>query len=184
MIRHATSLLLVLLACLALAACGGDGGSDDSSSSSGGDAGRLEHVDGTLALDGERLTVDSTGGEALTFGLGPEVEPASVRALEASETTARITYREEGGERTAVTVAAAPKIAEGVETYEGIVVEVDATHIEIDGADGARTFSISAEHRPSFDVAHLREHAKEGEPVRVYFRSGASGDAAVAYEDS
>ncbi|MCW2924340.1 MAG: hypothetical protein JWM98_1744 [Thermoleophilia bacterium] len=176
---------LIAAACLALAGCGG--GSGDSKDSSTGDAGSLQHVDGTLAAAGDGFTVTPKGKDPITFTAGPAVQPAALRALEASGAKAHVTYREQAGaDPVAASVAAAPEIDASLASYEGQVKAVSSTSITLDGADGARTFRIEADDREAFDVAHIKEHKAEGSAIRVYYRP-ASGDypaAAAAYEDA
>ncbi len=177
------SLIALLAASIAVAGCGGSDDTD-SSSTDGGDssAAAIVHVDGTIKLDGDTLTITpKDGSEPHSFSLGPAVKKPEVLALASSGEPARVSYRD--GEDVAAAVTAAPKLGEGVEAYEGKVVSVDDSTLVIDGADGERTFDISAADAGSFDVAHLEDHKSAGEAIRVYFQAAAP-DAGIAYEDA
>ena len=77
----------------------------------------------------------------------------------------------------------APKLGEGVESYEGTLVSITADTLVVDGSDGERSFDISGADPGSFDVAHLSDHKAEAEPIRVYFQADTP-EAGVAYEDA
>lgn len=186
--RHVSRTTVALLAAsLALVGCGG---SDDASSTAGDNAKEdaasatepLVHVDGTIKLDGDTLTVTpADGSEPRSFSLGPAVQKAEVLAASASGTPARVTYRD--GEDVAAAVTPAPAVGEGVQSYAGSVVLVTSTKLVIDGADGERSFDISGADAGAFDQAHLADHKAQGEPIRVYFRADAPL-LGVAYEDA
>ncbi len=173
----------LILATVALAGCGGSG--DDANGTGGGPSGTeaLVHVDGTITASGDTITLTpKDGSAAMEFTLGPAVQKAQVMAIAASGSPARVTYRpsEDG---IAAAVGSAPELGEGVESYEGTVVSVDDSKIVIDGADGERTFDISAADPGAFDAAHLTDHRDKGEPIRVYFKTDAP-DTGIAYEDA
>ncbi|MCW2922532.1 MAG: hypothetical protein JWL76_2406 [Thermoleophilia bacterium] len=179
------TLVALLAAALALAGCGGSN-DDSSGSSSTGDSGSstasLVHVDGTIKLDGDTLTITPTdGSEPHSFSLGPAVVKAEVLAVSASGAPARVTYRD--GEDIAAAVTPAPTHGDGVQSYEGEVVSVTSSQLVIDGKDGERTFDISGADTGAFDTAHLTDHKSQGEPIRVYFKADAP-DQGVAYEDA
>lgn len=186
--RHVSRTIVALLAAsLALAGCGG---SDDASSPADDDPKRdaasatapLVHVDGTIKLDGDTLTVTpKDGSEPHSFSLGPAVKKAEVLAVSASGAPARVTYRD--GEDVAAAVTPAPAVGDGVQSYEGTVVLVSSAKLVIDGADGERSFDISRADAGAFDQAHLADHKAQGEPIRVYFRADAPL-LGVAYEDA
>ena len=184
--RHLSRTLVALLASsVALAGCGG---SDDDSGSTTADGGgtsttaSLVHVDGTIALDGDTLTITpKDGSEPHSFSLGPAVTKAEVLALSASGAPARVTYRED--EDVAAAVTPAPKVGEGVESYEGTVVLVNADKLVVDGPDGERAFDISGADAGAFDQAHLADHKAQAEPIRVYFQADAPLQG-IAYEDA
>lgn len=187
--RTRLKLLLLPVLLLALVAlvggCGGSNsgsGSDDVDATTAG-AGALTHVDGSIVLgdDGFTLTPEA-GGEEITFSYGPEVERAAIRAIAAAGTPARVSYRPTEQDPIAASVEPAPVLDEVLQTYEGTVTSIEMDEIVIDGDDGERRFTIAAEDREAFDVAHLRDHAGEGDPVRVYF-DPAAPDAGIAYED-
>lgn len=187
--RTATTATILATCVLAVAGCGGGGGGSGTTTAGSGDtatgggAATLTHVDGKLALSGDQLTVTpSNGGAKLVLPLGPEVQRGQLQALVASGARGRVYYT--GGDSpTAARVDAAPTAEDGAQTYDGKITKVSTTSITIDGADGARTFSIRAADAAAFDVAHLKEHRSEGSPVRIYYRS-EGGEHAVAYEDA
>lgn len=173
--------LLLLLVAFVVAACG----SDEPSSDSGSDVGSLEHADGTIALQDDRIVLTPTDGqgETRTFEIGPEVEVARLRAIEASGAPARVSFRPEEEPPVAAAVSEAPAAGEGGETYEGTVVSVDEQKLVVKGSDGERTFDVSGADAGVFDVPHLQEHADSGEPIRVYTDPEAP-DVGIAYEDA
>lgn len=177
-------LLVAALAAVALVGCGASSEDGATTGRSTAGTGRLIHVDGTLqpAEDGFVLT-PSSGDAAITFRLGPAVQAATVRALEVSGAPARVSYRLTDQEPVAAAVVAAPKIDAGLAHYDGTIVDVDATSLTVDGADGSRTFTIAPQDAAGFDVEHLREHRSQQAPVRIYF-DPKTPDAAVAYEDA
>lgn len=174
----------LLIASVALAGCGGSGDADgDGSSDAPSSSGSLVHVDGTIELAGDTVTVTpKEGGEAREFTLGPAVEKAQVAAIASSGEPARVLYREDE-DGIAASVGPAPKLGEGVEAYEGQVVSVSDTELVIDGSDGERTFDISGADPGAFDRPHLEEHKSKGEAIRVYFQTDAP-EAGIAYEDA
>lgn len=187
-VRPLITLLVLACSILLLAGCGGSdegdsgGGAKDADGGGGSATAKLVHVDGTVKLDGDTLTVTPKDGtDPHSFSLGPEVERGALMALASSGAPARVTYRE--GEDVAAAVAAAPKAGEGVDSYEGLIVSVDAKQLVIDGDAGERTFDISTADAGAFDTEHLADHQSAGEPIRVYFRADAP-DAGVAYEDA
>lgn len=178
---------ITVVATIALLGCGGSN-DNGSTTDSNGDASApkaaaaIVHVDGTITLEGETLTITpKDGSEPHSFALGPEVQQAEVLAIAASKAPARVTYRE--GEDVAAAVTPAPTKGAGIEAYEGLIVSVDSSSIVIDGSDGERTFDTSAADPGAFDTHHLEAHKTEAEPVRVYFRVSAP-DAGISYEDA
>lgn len=179
------TLLSLVAAVLALSGCGGSDSTGTTATDESSDqAGAIIHVAGTLRSsdDGFVLT-PASGDETITFSLGPEVERAVVRALEASGTTVRVSYRPTEDAPVAASVEPAPALGEELETYEGQVVSVDAKQIVIDGEDGKRSFDISGAGDAAFDAAHLLEHAERDEPILVYFDPKAPR-VGIAYEDA
>lgn len=138
--------------------------------------GTLEHVDGTIAVDGETLTVTprgSTTGEELE--IGSAVQPAELQAMAASGEVARVYHRD----GMAVRVQAASTGQTG-ETIEGTVTEVTDTTFTL---DSGTTFAI--ESSEAVDIDHLEEHRENGEPVRVWYTGELDADpVATAYEDA
>ncbi len=176
--------IALLAVAVALAGCGG---SDDDTDATGGDASgsataALVHVDGTIKLDGDTLTVTPTdGSEPHSFSLGPAVERPAVLALSASGAPARVTYRED--EDVAAAVSPTPAVGEGVESVEGLVVSISADTLVIDADGEQRSFDISGADAGAFDREHLDDHQSKAEPIRVYFRADAP-ELGVAYEDA
>lgn len=178
---RALRFLLPIVAAGLLAACGG---SDAPSAPDPNAAGSLDHADGAVALQGEVLVLTpKQGGDTVEFELGPEVQAAAVRALATSGSPARVTYRRGTDPLVAASVLPAPELGEGLETFEGQVASVDERELVIDGEGGERTFDISGADEGAFDVAHLQDHADEGEPVIVYYDPEAP-EVGVAYEDA
>ena len=175
---------LLALAIAAVAGCGTDSGDDTSDATSAGGATSLTHVDGTVQLEGDTLTVTpSSGDDTLVLPLGPEVEAAAVQALAVSQAKTRVFFVDDQ-DPVAAKVAAAPSAGKGAQTYEGQVVKVSTTSITVDGDDGQRTFTITEADRPAFDTRHLEEHRSEGEAVKIYYRTVDGSEHAVAYEDA
>jgi len=178
-----------LLAVLVFAAgCGDDtsGGSTtlDKNDASKADSTRLIHVDGTLALEGDTLTITpAAGGAVASMPLGPAIEAGALQALVASGSRGRVFYVDDK-DPVAAKVEAAPTAEEGAKTYDGQVVSVDAGSITIDGADGTKSFDISEQDRTAFDIAHLKDHRSKSERVRIYYREQGDTRNAVAYEDA
>jgi hypothetical protein len=178
------SLLLLAVAAVVVAGCGSDSDGSSSDSTKTADAGALTHVDGTITSADDGFTLQpKDGGAALAFALGPEVEVGALRALEASGSVARVSYREGDDPLVAAAVKAAPKIGEGMQSYVGTITDVDETSIVLDGEDGERTFDISGAEDGVFDVPHLQEHETEQSPIRVYYDPKAP-EVGVAYEDA
>lgn len=174
----------LLISAVALAGCGGSDEESGSDTTEGGGSATaaLVHEDGTIKLDGDTLTITpKNGNEPYSFTLGPAVNRAEVLAMSASGAPARVTYRE--GEDVAAAVTPAPKVGEGVEAYEGLIVSVDDSTIVVKGDDGERSFDISGADAGAFDQEHLEDHKDESEPIRVYFQADAP-ELGVAYEDA
>ena len=183
--RSLVSTIAVLAMSLVLVAGCGGGGDDDGSSNGAdtGGAGSLVHVDGTIKANDDGFVITPKGGgEPRTFTEGPAVKRAEVMALSASGEPARVTYRD-GEQDVAAAVGPAPKLGEGVEAVDGLIVSVDDSTLVIKGDDGERTFDISGADPAAFDVEHLQDHASEATPIRVYFRADAP-EAGIAYEDA
>jgi hypothetical protein len=181
--RRILLLTLALVGALIIAGCGSDG-SSTTSNASGTDGGSLQHVDGTVELSGETLTVTpSAGGDPIELGLGPAIARGPLQALVASGAKSRVFYTS-GDTPLAAKVEAAPTAEDGAQTYDGQVVKVSSSSITIDGDDGQRTFEIRSADREGFDTAHLKEHRAEGSAVRIYYRAEGGTDHAVAYEDA
>jgi hypothetical protein len=183
------SLIIMGGATLALAGCGSSSGSgSNSSSGSASGGGSVTHVDGTIAAsangDGFTLT-PKHGAPAIDFKVGGSVEGVQLKALEASGAPARVSYRDTGDDPlTAVSVEAAPKIGEGLQSFVGTLTDVETGKLVLKGDDGSsRTFTISAEDAESFELPHLRDHMKQHSAIRVYF-DPKQPDAALAYEDA
>jgi hypothetical protein len=175
-------LVLLVVVALVFAGCGSSG-STDASTDSGSDAGKLTHVDGTIVVSGDGFTLTPKNGDAAKeFTLGPEVQLGALKALESSGAPARVTYRS-GDTLVAASVVPAPAIGEELDSYEGTVVSIDESQITLKGDDGEKTFDISGASDDAFDVAHLKDHASEGSPVRVYV-DPAAPKVGVAYEDA
>lgn len=183
--RNVARTTVALLA--AAASLTGCGGSDDESRSTVSDtAGSapppLAHVDGTIEVEGDTLTVTPTGdSERRSFSLGPAVEKAEVLAVSASGAPARVTYRE--GDDVATAVTPAPVAGGGVESVEGLVVSISADTLVIDADGDERSFDISGADAAAFDKEHLEDHKAAAEPIRVYFKADAP-ELGVAYEDA
>jgi hypothetical protein len=180
------SRLALLIATILLGT--GCGSEDDAATSgdSGVSPGALSHVDGTVAI-GEGGTsfvlTPVDGSAAITFTLGPEVALGEVRAIEASGSPARVSFRPADADPIAAAVVPVPTLGEGLSTYEGLVVSVDENALVIDGADGERTFDISGAEDNAFDIPHLEDHNAKDEPIRVYYEPDAP-DVGIAYEDA
>lgn len=177
--------LFVALASAALVftGCGSDDSSSTDAAASGSTTGKLTHVDGTIAVSGDGFELTPKNGDAAkTFTLGPEVQIGAVKALEASGVNARVTYRD-GDALVAASVTAAPTIDESLDSFVGTIVSVDSKQITLTGDDGERTFDISGADADAFDVAHLKDHASENSPVRVYF-DPQTPKVGVTYEDA
>ncbi len=182
--RTIRTMLLMLAATILVAACGGSSSSSNDTKSNAGGAGSLTHVDGTITLAGDGFTLQpKAGGAATTFTLGPEVEQGALRAIAASGQAARVSYRAGDDPLIAASVRPAPKIGEGMQSYVGTIVKVDASTLVVDGDDGERTFDISGADADVFDVPHLEEHEAQSSPIRVYYDPKAP-DVGVAYEDA
>lgn len=175
--------LTLLAAAIALTGCDNDA-SKSASTTVDFEVERAHlHVDGTVASKGDGFVLTPmSGDEPITFGYGPEVAVAEIRALEASKAVARVTFEPTEDAPVALGVDEAPKL-EGLDTYDGTVVSINDDSLVIDGPDGKRTFTVVPS--DGFDIEHLREHEDEGSPVRLYFDDDADvGPLAVAYEDA
>ena len=176
-------LAVMLVATLALAGCGGSDEPSGSSEPDSNAAGALTHVDGTVVVTDDGFTLTPSSGDPIEFALGPEVQAAQVRAIEASGEAARVSFRLTEDAPIAAAVKPAPKLGEGVESYEGTVTSVDDATLVVEGADGERSFDISAADPGAFDARHLRDHSEAGEPIKVYF-DPSTPDLGIAYEDA
>ncbi|MBC7461195.1 MAG: hypothetical protein H7287_07525 [Thermoleophilia bacterium] len=185
--------IALLLPALLLAGCGDSTPKVGGSSASDGVA--LTHVDGTLAVSGDRVTVTPSTGAPVPLTIGPAVGKGELQALAASGAKARVFYAEKGAKIAAKVEAAPVDGASGnasgsasgsAKTLDGVITKVSKSSISILSSGGeAHTFSIHTEDQSAFDVAHLNEHAAEESPVRIHYRTGGDGsDFAVSYEDS
>lgn len=184
--RRPRTALVVAVAATLLAGCGS--GDDPTGSgpagASGSSGASLTHVDGTLALSGETLTVTpSSGGAAIVMTLGPDVERGALQSVVAAGGTARVLYVDDDAP-IAAKVEAAPDVDPAAKTYTGAVTKVTVGTLTIDGPDGERTFEVGAADREAFDLEHLEDHRDSGERVKVYYRAADGTDTALAYEDA
>lgn len=185
--RHLATLACAVLAgSIVLAGCGGGEESPASDDDGGGArAGGLVHADGAIHVTDAGIELTPVNdADVIVFAIGPEVERGTLRALEASGAKARINYRLSEEAPVAVSVVAAPTIADDAESYVGTVKRVTAEEIVLAGDDGERRFVIAPADAIAFDVAHLQEHADAGKPVKVYYRSVGDVDNGLAYEDA
>ncbi|MCW2973102.1 MAG: hypothetical protein JWN72_1375 [Thermoleophilia bacterium] len=175
--------LLVVVIAIVVAGCGGD--ASPAGTTASGDGGvSLTHVDGTLEVTGDDLTVTPAKGSAVTLAVGPAVGKGELQALAASGAKARVFYAEQG-DPIAAKVEAAPSAGDGAKTVDGVITKVSTSSITIQTSEGdARTFGIEPIDRSAFDTEHLQEHEVEGSPVRIYYRAEGGVEHAVAYEDA
>lgn len=182
--RRLPATLLSVLVALVAGGCSDDDGTNGATPTRGG-AGELQHVDGTIAIDGGKLTVQpSGGGEPMTLGAGPEVAAAEAQAIAASGEKARVYYRE-GEDPLAVRVQKMT-ISDAAKRTTGQVSEVTETTLTLEPESGDKPLrlTIRPENAASFDVEHLEEHRSAGEPITVYHENAHGTDYALAYEDA
>ena len=174
---RATTCFLCTVMLLVLAGCGNQ---QSASTPSQPASGELQHVDGTVALNGKDITVTSSAGTTTQLKLGTDVAANSIRALQASGETVRVYTR--GDIAVKVEQQTRPKDAL---TASGNVVEARSTSLSITSAEGTKlVFTIAPENREAFDTAHLLEHKAERAPITVYYRKNGSQLSALAYEDA
>lgn len=177
-----TRMLMTLAAAAILAGCGGSG--TRSTSATDGDSGaggKIEHVDGTLALADDRVAVTPHGGDAVTLNRDPALPENSVRAASASGERMRVFYRGD----TAIRMEPAPVVDTAARTLVGIVTATSATSITItDEAGTETTLKIRPADQAAFDQAHLREHQKTQKPITVYYEQKGATKLGLAYEDA
>lgn len=142
------------------------------------DATSLQHLDGTLQLDGTTLTVSPEREEPVSLQLGDELEASSIAELAASGRQARVFYREGN-------VASVRRLDDlatrGRESTAGYITRVDDDALVLRRSDGStRSFVIRDAERDAMEVPHLREHQAAAEKVRIWHEGGV----AVGFEDA
>ena len=67
---------------------------------------------------------------------------------------------------------------------DGFIVRIDGRHVRLRMRDTTGDFVIARELSPRLDLKHLRTHARDGMPTRVYYRRPGTTPEAVDIEDA